>query len=648
MFERLIKLVREEKVSLFIGAGFSLKAGAPSARALCDAILSEFDNAKQREEYKDAWLADIANFYVEEVCSGSRNSLIELLQKQFSFEPTNLEDHQALAKIPHFHNIFTTNYDTLLESSYDKQDCQVIRKDADCTYIDETKPVRVFKIHGDFANQDFVIITSKDYQDYFKHNHTPQMWNVVKHEFLTKHILFIGYSLSDDNIINIIKHISKSVNKNQKDMFLIAPGINKSKQTQLKKMKVQYFDSVASDFFAELTKELDANIGMDFRHHKVPADTFSRYCNLHGFNPDIALKSKDDNDIVDFKPLPGNSLTQNLNFTIKGEMKDIIEEHDFETNGIIVKNMPFPNVPAIKIEGDNLIKCSYAINGVVVQNEISQILLFPVVEETEFNIRIPSRDFMEKIKAKKYNPKKGKAVYELDCHIYTLKISVELKEYSEKGAYFTYNFNYDFRDTYTDNSAAIKWIDLIAAFFSGEEVEMTAEAFPRINTKEIDSFKKEHNFDNYKKYYQNIKRIELLTKQSFTEYYDCTEERYRISNTIMAFLTHQPITVHGKEPVKFSVEVNEQTDFAQNAKNEKNISIVSTEVGGKSYTLNGRTFPIPYTHTIFNSCSVTGIKKKRKKVKVDFESLDKDYSILLSEKSADEEFPSMKFLDVTS
>jgi hypothetical protein len=116
----------------------------------------------------------------------------------------------------------------------------------------------------------------------------------------------------------------------------------------------------------------------------------------------------------------------------------------------------------------------------------------------------------------------------------------------------------------------------------------------------------------------------------------------------MAFLTHQPITVHGKEPVKFSVEVNEQTDFAQNAKNEKNISIVSTEVGGKSYTLNGRTFPIPYTHTIFNSCSVTGIKKKRKKVKVDFESLDKDYSILLSEKSADEEFPSMKFLDVTS
>lgn len=38
-----------------------------------------------------------------------------------------------------------------------------------------------------------------------------------------KHILFIGYSLEDDNIIEIIKNISKAVNKNQKDMFLISP-----------------------------------------------------------------------------------------------------------------------------------------------------------------------------------------------------------------------------------------------------------------------------------------------------------------------------------------------------------------------------------------------------------------------------------------
>ena len=44
MFERLIKLVRQEKVSLFIGAGFSIEANAPSVRQLKELILSEFDN----------------------------------------------------------------------------------------------------------------------------------------------------------------------------------------------------------------------------------------------------------------------------------------------------------------------------------------------------------------------------------------------------------------------------------------------------------------------------------------------------------------------------------------------------------------------------------------------------------------------------
>ena len=188
MFERVIKLIREEKVSLFIGSGFSYEAQAPSVRKLCEAILSQFDDDEQREEHMNDSLADLSNFYVEEICSGSRNSLIDLLQKEFIFTPAKMVDHQALAKIPHFHNIFTTNYDTLLEDSYETKDCQVIRKDADCAYIDETKPVRVFKIHGDFVNQDFVVITSNDYNEFFNNRTNPQMWDVVKHDFLTKHI----------------------------------------------------------------------------------------------------------------------------------------------------------------------------------------------------------------------------------------------------------------------------------------------------------------------------------------------------------------------------------------------------------------------------------------------------------------------------
>lgn len=645
MFERVIKYIREEKVSLFIGAGFSYEAQAPSVRMLCDAILSQFDNDEQREEHKNDSLADISNFYVEEICSGSRNDLIDLLQKQFIFTPVKLDDHQALAKIPHFHNVFTTNYDTLLEDSFENTDCQVIRKDADCAYINNTKPVHVFKIHGDFVNQDFVVITSKDYEDFFNNRTNPQMWDVVKHDFLTKHILFIGYSLEDDNILQLIRTISDCIGRNQNQMFLIAPGLDKIKEGKLKAMKVKYYDAVASDFLAELKKELDINIGMDFRHHKVSAETFSRYCNLHGFNPDISLKTKEDNDIVNYKPLAGKSLEHKIQMTVKAELKDLLEEQDFEKNGIIVNNTPFPNVPAIKLAGENLLKCTHSVNGIVVQNDIASILVMPKVNETVLNIRIPSRNFMEKISAKTYRVKKGKLVYDLDCHIYTLRMSAELKDTNEKGTLITYNFNFDFRDKYTDNSEAIKWIELISAFFSGEEIAISGTGFPSFSTKDVPLQKKEHNFESYKSYYHNIKQIELLTGLNFTEYYDCTEERFKTSNMIMAYLNHQPVIVNTAKRISFSAEVTECPYFTEEVRKDTNISVVSTTIGGKSFTLNGRTFDIPFTHAIFDTCAVKGIKKKRKKVKIDFESPSNYYKVLYSDKPADVEFPDLRPLE---
>ena len=118
MFERLIKLVRQTKVSLFIGAGFSIEANAPSVSKLKELVLAEFENDKQRKEHENDSLAELTEFFVEEICSSSRNELITIMKKAFKFTPTCMDDHKMLAAIPHFNKIFTTNYDTLLEDSY--------------------------------------------------------------------------------------------------------------------------------------------------------------------------------------------------------------------------------------------------------------------------------------------------------------------------------------------------------------------------------------------------------------------------------------------------------------------------------------------------------------------------------------------------
>ena len=53
MFERLISLVRREQVSLFIGAGFSIEACAPSVRDLRNAILNEIFDERKRASHQD-------------------------------------------------------------------------------------------------------------------------------------------------------------------------------------------------------------------------------------------------------------------------------------------------------------------------------------------------------------------------------------------------------------------------------------------------------------------------------------------------------------------------------------------------------------------------------------------------------------------
>ena len=145
MFEKVIKLVRQEKVSLFIGSGFSIEAGAPSVSDLTKLILDELDDDKLRKEHENDKLDVLSEFFVEEACAGSRNELISLMKKAFSFEPKCMDDHKLLASIPHFKTIFTTNYDTLLEDSYQEDERNVVRNDVDCSYTDNR--TTIYKVH---------------------------------------------------------------------------------------------------------------------------------------------------------------------------------------------------------------------------------------------------------------------------------------------------------------------------------------------------------------------------------------------------------------------------------------------------------------------------------------------------------------------
>ena len=123
-FKELIDSIRKEQVTLFLGSGFSRKAGAPMANAIVSALKESMpDDVK--EYYINETHLDIISEEYEQIYS--REHLINKLEDIFNFMPTDTSDHTCLPKIPHIRHIITTNYDTLIEDAYGPENCYVVR-----------------------------------------------------------------------------------------------------------------------------------------------------------------------------------------------------------------------------------------------------------------------------------------------------------------------------------------------------------------------------------------------------------------------------------------------------------------------------------------------------------------------------------------
>ena len=117
--ERIFELIRKEEAALFVGAGMSLYAGYPSGAKLAEILFNSLTTDLQNQLEFSTNLPKLAEdiYYLK---GGNKNYLIETLKNEFQKEPTSIETHQLLAKIPQIKTIITTNYDTLFETTNKK------------------------------------------------------------------------------------------------------------------------------------------------------------------------------------------------------------------------------------------------------------------------------------------------------------------------------------------------------------------------------------------------------------------------------------------------------------------------------------------------------------------------------------------------
>jgi hypothetical protein len=115
--------------------------------------------------------------------------------------------------------IITTNYDTMLEDIIFENRCNIhIGQEGILSSMDESDEIDLYKIHGCVTKPDTIIITKDDYDDFEEKG--KYLYSKIFTIFCEYPIIFIGYSISDRNIKNILTAMMEIMTENQKVDFL--------------------------------------------------------------------------------------------------------------------------------------------------------------------------------------------------------------------------------------------------------------------------------------------------------------------------------------------------------------------------------------------------------------------------------------------
>lgn len=132
-----------------------------------------------------------------------------------------------------FRAIITTNIDTLIEDAFQKYACEKIKV---WTQNDINENLELFgerfllKLHGTYERQNTVVLGTQGYLDSIYKNKI--MIKLMESLLLSNTFLFIGYSMSDPDLNNILNYLNVISNSNNRIHYL---AIEKGKIFSLEK-----------------------------------------------------------------------------------------------------------------------------------------------------------------------------------------------------------------------------------------------------------------------------------------------------------------------------------------------------------------------------------------------------------------------------
>lgn len=224
-----------------IGAGFSKNAVKTTSSDKYFKNWNELSDEFYNLIYKDIKNDESKKFYysstllAQEVeISFGRTKLDTILKDSIpdkDYSPSDL--HKDLLNLS-WRDVFTTNYDTLLERTADMvtdRRYNVVLNQEDL--VNSNDAPRIIKLHGSFPSQRPFIITEEDYRTYPKR--FAAMVNTVQQALLENVFCMIGFSCEDPNFLNWIGWIHDNLGRSssQKLYMVSVEPVNEARQKML-------------------------------------------------------------------------------------------------------------------------------------------------------------------------------------------------------------------------------------------------------------------------------------------------------------------------------------------------------------------------------------------------------------------------------
>ena len=222
--------------SLMVGAGFSMNAQCdgrsskkfPSWSDLGDCFYKKVHGSAPSED-KKCYL-DVLKLAEEVEATFGRKEVNNLLEAEIpNKETAPSELHTKLMNLP-WSDVFTTNYDTLLERAAEQSLTENRKYDIITEKTDipsSTKP-RIVKLHGCFQSHKSYIITRDDYRKYPTQN--AAFVNLVRQSFMENVVCLIGFSGNDPNFLEWIGWVRDNLEEYALKIYFIGFSITSSEE----------------------------------------------------------------------------------------------------------------------------------------------------------------------------------------------------------------------------------------------------------------------------------------------------------------------------------------------------------------------------------------------------------------------------------